>query len=410
MLNFQYKAHDPSTGNEVNAKVQAENVTVAAKLIQQQGLYPIDIKEDNGGLFGFVNNRRKKVGAKDRVLFARQLSTLINAGLPLVQALRSVNDQTNNKTLRNVISDIVLTVESGQPLSVALSKNPKIFNQLFVNLIAAGETSGNLDKALERIALQQEKDAEIISKVRGAMIYPVIVLLVMVAVVVFMLVKVLPQIQMIYTSFPGAQLPIETVILLDLSKILIKYWWELIILVCVLIFGFVSLRKVPAGVRFFDLYKIKMPPLKTLFNKVYMARFARTCSTLVASGVSLLQVLQITSDVVGNTLVQESIHKAADKVKGGKSLGVALTDDPYFLPLVPNMIKIGEQSGAMEDMLGKTADYYEKEVDDAVKNISSIVEPVMMILLGIVALIIVAAVLLPVYNLAGSGALSSGGV
>jgi type IV pilus assembly protein PilC len=409
MLTYQYTARNASTGQHVKAIVQAESETAAAKLIKQQGLVPLDIKVQGSGDVSKMLQHLNRVKAKDRVLFARQLSTLINAGLPLVQSLRSVNDQTESKPLRIIISDIITSVEGGQTLSASLSKHPRVFNAIFISLVSAGETSGTLDKALERIALQQEKDAEIVSKIRGAMIYPLAVVFVMVAVVVFMLIKVLPQVQLLYTSFPGASLPIETTVLLDLSHIIIKYYWLIILIIVVVVVFGTRYARTASGKHVLDILKIDAPPFRTLFRKVYMARFARTCSTLVASGVPLLQVLQITATAVGNGLVAGSINKAADKVKGGKSLGSALEGDPYFLPLVPNMLKIGEQSGSMEGMLAKTAEYYEKEVDDAIKNLSSIIEPVMMVLLGVVALIIVAAVLLPVYSLAGSGAISGGG-
>jgi type IV pilus assembly protein PilC len=409
MLTYHYVARNPGTGQRVKAIVQADSEMAAAKLVRDQGLVPLDIKAEGSTALSKLTKRAGHVRAKDRVLFARQLSTLINAGLPLVQSLRSVNDQTASKPVKLVITGIITDVEGGLTLSRSLEKYPKVFNNIFQSLVAAGETSGTLDQALERIALQQEKDAEISSKIRGAMVYPLVVILVMVGVVVFMLVKVLPQVQLLYTSFPGASLPIETKILLDLSHIIIKFWWLISLVVVVLVVVTSRFAKTTTGKHVFDIFKINAPPFKSLFRKVYMARFARTCSTLVASGVPLLQVLEITSQAVGNGLVQSSIRKAADKVKGGKSLGDALTNDPYFLPLVPNMLKIGEQSGSMEGMLAKTADYFEKEVDDAIKNISSIIEPVMMVLLGVVALIIVAAVLLPVYSLAGSGAISSGG-
>jgi type IV pilus assembly protein PilC len=409
MLTYQYVARNTGTGQRIKAMVQADSESAAAKLIKQEGLVPLTIKLQGSSGLSRALSILNRVKTKDRILFARQLSTLINAGLPLVQSLRSVNDQTVSKPLKVVIADIITSIEGGQSLSIALGKYPKVFNRIFISLVAAGETSGTLDKALERIALQQEKDAEIVSKVRGAMVYPLVVILVMIGVVVFMLVKVLPQVQLLYTSFPGASLPIETEVLLDLSKVIIKFWWLMTIIIAVAVFGGLKFSKTETGQRLIDQFKINAPPFKTLFRKVYMARFARTCSTLVASGVPLLQVLQITSDAVANTLVAGSIRKASEKVKGGKSLGTALEGDPNFLPLVPNMLKIGEQSGSMEDMLAKTADYYEKEVDDAIKNISSIIEPVMMVLLGVVALIIVAAVMLPVYSLAGSGAINSGG-
>lgn len=409
MLKFNYIAREPGTGKRVKATVQAENEQAAAGLIRKEGQVPISITLANGA-GGSLFNRLNRVTVKDRVLFSRQLATLINAGLPLVQSLRSVAEQTEKKPLKVIINDIIADVEGGAALSVSMAKHPKVFNAVYVSLIAAGESSGTLDTALDRIAIQQEKDADIISKIRGAMIYPAIVMLVMIAVVTFMIVKVMPQVQILYTSFPGANLPIETRLLLDLSHIITKYWWVVLLVLAILAFIVSKWARTLGGKKVIDALKVKMPPIGGLFMKVYMARFSRTASTLAGAGVPLLQVLQITGEAVNNYYVQNSVDKAAEKVKGGKSLSESLQGDPYFLPLVPNMLGIGEKSGSLETMLAKTADYYEKEVDDAVANLSSILEPVMMVILGIMALIIVAAVLLPVYGLAGSGAISSGGV
>ncbi len=408
MLSYSYTARNAKTGELIKSLVEAQNEKAVASMLISQGLSPIEIKKESSKLTSkikFLN----RVRAKDRVLFARQLSTLINAGLPLIQALRSVTEQTTSKPLKSILIKIITSVEGGQALSVGLSNFPDTFNKVFINLISAGETSGTLDKALERIAFQQEKDADIASKIRGAMTYPVIVIVIMIAIVIFMLVKVLPQVKLLYISFPGATLPIETRLLLDASNFITSLWWLFIIIIVGLIVSTNIWRKTSSGRKFFDTLKIDLPPFKTLFRKLYMARFSRTASTLVGAGVPLLQVLDITSKSVVNVLVERSINKAAEKVKGGKSLGDALTGDPYFLPLVPNMLKIGEESGSMQDMLEKTAVYYEQEVDQAIKNISSIIEPVMMVLLGIMALIIVAAVLLPIYGLAGSGAINSSG-
>lgn len=409
MLSYQYVARNPVTGERVKAKVEAQSETEAIKLIRGQGLMPIDIKPEDAALSAFTNHV-KKVRAKDRVLFARQLSTLINAGLPLVQSLRQVSQQTTSKPLKVIIDDLVSQVEGGVSFTVALSKYPDVFNQVFISLVSAGESSGTLDSALERIAIQQEKDADVVKKVRGAMVYPLVVVIVMLAVVMFMLVKVLPQVQTLYVSFPGATLPLPTRIMLDISHFVIKFWWIVVILVAGFGFGGWRYSKTASGTRMFDLLKLRMPPFAALMKKVYMARFARTGSTLVSAGVPLLQMLNITSKAVSNTLISDSIKKASEKVKGGKALSDSLNGDPNFLPLVPSMIHIGEQSGAMEKMMSKTAEYYEKDVDDAIKNIQSLLEPIMMVLLGIVALFIIAAVLLPIYNLAGSGAINQGGV
>ncbi|HSD55739.1 MAG TPA: type II secretion system F family protein [Candidatus Saccharimonadales bacterium] len=401
MLSFRYTARDPATGQYVKAEVQAENESAASKLIRKEGLVPIDITLADKAATGFLAKQLNKIKTKDKVLFSRQLSTLINAGLPLVQSLRNVNDQTTSKPFKVIINKVIADVEAGATLSTAMSKHPEAFNHIYISLIAAGEASGTLDKALERLAIQQEKDADLISKVRGAMVYPVIVILVMVLVVGFMIVKVLPQVQVLYDGIPGATLPLITKILLAIANFIIHQWYIVLIILALLIFFTTRWARTGPGKEVIDKLKMKIWPVGPLFTKMYMARFARTGTTLVSSGVPLIQMLEITANSVNNVHVERSINRAAEKVKGGKSLADSLQNDPNFLQLVPNMLRIGEQSGSLEQMLAKTADYYEKEVDDQVKSISTIIEPVLMVILGVVAFIIVAAVLLPIYGLAG---------
>lgn len=400
MLMFEFTARSSATGQKVRAEVEAENEQAASKLIQEQGLSPLSIKlkdSSSGGIGKFVN----RIKSNDKVLFSRQLSTLINAGLPLVQSLRNVADQTQNKKLKVIVNQVISDVEGGSSLSSSLGRHPDAFNRVFVSMVAAGEASGTLDKSLERLANQQEKDAEILSKVRGALIYPAVVLVVMFAVIGFMIVKVLPQVEVLYKDLPGASLPLVTRILLGISHILTKYWY--IALLVTVVGGFLLGRwfKTPGGKSFSDRTKMRAWPVGQLFMKLYMARFARTGATLVSSGVPLLQMLQITGDAISNVHVEASLKRASEKVKGGKALSEALDGDPNFLPLVPNMLRIGEQSGALEAMLEKIADYYEKEVDTQIRNVSSIIEPLLMVILGVFAFIIVAAVLLPIYGLAG---------
>jgi type IV pilus assembly protein PilC len=400
MLTYKYTARDPVSGQKIRAEVQAETEQAAIKLIRSQGLAPLDMHVSGGARFGFgkILNRVK---AKDKILFSRQLSTLINAGLPLLQSLRSVADQTGNRTLKVVITQLISDVEGGAAFSAALAKHPEVFNQIYISLVAAGEVSGTLDAALERISLQQEKDAEVVSKVRGAMIYPLIVILVMVAVVGFMLVAVLPQVEELYKGMPGANLPLVTRLLLAVSDLATRFWWILLVILIVLSFFGSRWIRTLGGKSVMDRLKMTLPPINSLFMKMYMARFARTGTTLVASGVPLIQMLEITGEAVSNVHIQASIKNAIEKVKGGKALSECLENDPNFLPLVPNMLKIGEQSGALGDMMAKTADYFEKEVDNQIKTVSTIIEPVLMIILGVVALTIVAAILLPIYGLVG---------
>lgn len=401
MLTFEYTARDPSTGQKVKAQVQADNEASAAKLIQKEGLAPLQIRALTDTSSNPVSKLRNRIKTKDKVVFSRQMATLINAGLPLLQSLRNVVEQTDNKAFKIVLNHIITDVEGGKAFSESLGKHPTVFNDVYVNMVAAGEISGTLDKALERIANQQEKDAEIISKIRGAMAYPAIVIVVMCVVVGFMVVKVMPQVEVIYKDIPGATLPLITRVLLVISHFATKYWWVVIIVFIFLIFITGRYARTGPGKQVVDRMKMTMWPIGPLFMKVYMARFARTGETLVASGIPLIKMLEVVGRAINNVHIEESIRKASEKVKGGKSLADSLEGDPNFLHLVPNMLRIGEESGSLEEMLGKTADYFEKEVDNQIKAISTIIEPVLMVVLGVVAFIIVAAVLLPIYGLAG---------
>ena len=357
MLTYQYTARNPQTGQQIKATVEADGEAAAAKLITTQGLVPTDIRLQGTGASGVLGKLGGHVSTKDRVLFSRQLSTLINAGLPLLQALRSVNQQTVSKPLKVVLTQIIGDVEGGSSLSASMAKHPRVFNQIYLSLIAAGETSGTLDAALERLAVQQEKDADLNSKIRGAMIYPVIVLIVMGGVVGFMVVKVLPQVKTLYASLPGASLPLITRILLGISNFVINDWWIVLIALGVIAFLTSRWARTGPGKEVIDKVKMRVWPVGPLFMKLYMARFARTGSTLVASGVPLLQMLTISADAVNNVHIKRSLVRATEKVKGGKSLADSIEHDPNFLPLVPSMLKIGEQSGAIEQMMAKVADY-----------------------------------------------------
>ena len=398
MLTYKYIARDPANGKKVEGEIQAENEQGVTKYVKEQGyaLIEVNLKKQSGFSLG-----KNRITSKDKVIFSRQLSTLINAGLPLIQGLRSVLNQTKSPGLQTVLNQVITDIESGKSFSVSLAKHPRVFNQVFISLIAAGETSGTLDTALERIANQQEKDAEIISKVRGAMFYPVIVLLVMTGVVGFMLVSVLPQVKQLYDGIPGARLPFITRALLAMSNFVISYWWAVLLVVAVIVFLTTRWARTLGGKRLVDRLKLRMWPIAALFSKMYMARFTRTGATLVASGVPLIQVLEITADAVNNVHIEEAIRHATEKVKGGKALSTSLAVEPTFLELVPQMLKIGEDSGAIQQMLEKTADYYEKEVDNQIKAISTIIEPLLMVVLGVVAIIIVSAILLPIYGLVG---------
>jgi type IV pilus assembly protein PilC len=326
-----------------------------------------------------------------------------------MQALVNTVDQTQAKPLKKIINEIVVQVKSGKSMSQALALYPKVFNVIYTNMISAGEASGSLDKSLDRLAEQLEKDADVTKKIRSAFIYPIIVVVVMLGVMGFMVVKVLPAVGTLYKGLAaGSSLPLITRILLATSHFIISFWWLVLIIAVVLIIFINSWRKTKTGISVLDSLKMKMWPIGQLFMKLYMARFARTASTLVSSGLPLIQVLEITSKAVNNVHIQKTLTSSIASVKLGKSLSSTLENNENFLPLVPSMLKIGESSGTIDKMLERTAIYYEKEVDDEVKNISTLIEPVLMIVLGIFAFIIVAAVLLPIYSLAGNSNFTSG--
>lgn len=398
MLTYEYTAKDPATGKQVTAEVTAESESAAAKLITQQGFAPIDIHL-KGKKRGF--NFRNRISAKDKVLFSRQLATLINAGLPLTQSLRTVTEQMPNKEFVLIINKVISDIEGGSALHKALAKHPDIFNAVFISLIAAGETSGTLDEALERIANQQEKDAEIVSKVRGALIYPSLVLVVLFGVVGFLLVTVLPQVELLYNDLKQ-ELPLVTSVLLAISNFIITFWWLAIILLAAAIWGLRQWSRTDAGRSFIDRLKMRIPLFGRLFMKMYMARFTRTGQTLMSTGVPMLEMMRITADAVNNVHIKDALIQAQSKVKAGGALSDSIKDNENFLQLVPQMIGIGEQSGAIDAMMGKAATFYENELDNEIKAISTIIEPAMMIILAIVAGTVVVAILLPIYGLVGS--------
>mgnify|MGYP003585987819 CR=1 FL=1 len=397
MKKFNYQARDSSNNKIIKSTVQADSENSAAKLLLEQGFTPIDIKEasDNIGPFKNITNR---ITSKDKIVFTRQLATLIGAGLPLSQSLHTVLEQTENKRLQDVIQDIVVSIESGKSLSDSFSRHPEVFDKVFLALITAGETSGTLDDSLRRIAAQQEKDAATMSKIKGALTYPVIVLVVIIGVMMFMLLTVVPQVEKLYSDLKK-ELPPLTQLMVTVADIITSFWWLILIIIAIGIYFFVQYIKTESGIKMMDRLKLNVPLFSGMFRKLYMARFSRTGQTLLSTGVAMLDMLRISSEAVSNTIVASSIDRAADKVKGGKALSVALQSEDYILPLVPQMIKIGEQSGKIDEMMGKAAQVYEDELDEEIRTISTLIEPVLMVILAIVAGGMVGAILLPIYSL-----------
>ncbi len=379
--------------------IQADTESKAAKLLTEQGFIPLKIKEDDGDN-GFLSKLTNKITTKDKVVFTRQLATLLGAGLPLSQSLSTVVNQTANKKLQATIQDIIVSVESGRSLTESFAKHPEVFNKVFLALVSAGEASGTLDESLKRIAAQQEKDAAVASKIRGALTYPVIVLLVISGVMAFMLIAVVPQVGDLYESLKK-ELPFLTQAMVNMSAFVSQFWWVVIIALGLLIFFARQYFATENGIQFVDKFKLKVPLFGKLFQRLYMARFTRTGQTLLMSGVSMLEMLRITADSVNNVHVAKAIQNAAAKVQGGKALSSALETETIISSFVPQMIKIGEQSGRIDEMLGKVAQVYEDELDEQIRTISTLIEPLLMVVLAVVAGGMVGAVLFPIYALIG---------
>ncbi|KKW04426.1 MAG: pilin biogenesis protein [Candidatus Saccharibacteria bacterium GW2011_GWC2_48_9] len=396
MLRFTYSAKDEQTKKIVKSVVQAESEREAAKVLIAQGLSPLSIQEESGT--NLLTRLTQRISTKDKVTFTRSLATLIEAGLPLSQSLHTIIEQTQNPKMRDVVQDIIVSVEGGHSLGDSFAKHPQVFDRVFLALIRAGEISGTLDMALRRIADQQEKDAESVRKIRGAMYYPAIVMLVIIGVIVFMMVTIVPQVAQLYEGL-GKDLPFLTQALVTTSSFIINFWYLVLIVLAIAIYFFRQYMQTDSGRRASDRLKLNAPLLKALFRKLYMARFTRTGETLLSTGVPMLDMLSISAEAVNNTFVGQSIHNAEEQVKGGVALSKALKGQDYIMPLIPQMIRIGEQSGQIDQMLGKVAKVYEDELDEQIKAISTIIEPLLMVVMAVSAGGIVVAILFPIYSL-----------
>jgi type IV pilus assembly protein PilC len=340
-----------------------------------------------------------KVKPKELAIFTRQFSVMIDAGLPLVQCLEILGAQQQNKGFQRIIEAVRGDVEQGLTLQAALSKHPKAFDDLYVNMVGAGESGGILDIILQRLSGYIEKAVKLTAKVKGAMTYPVAVITIAIAVVVIIMVKVIPVFSAMYDGL-GSKLPFPTLVCMALSSALINYSWLIILAIVLIVVGLRQYYKTPTGRLQIDSIMLKIPIIGDVLRKTAVARFCRTLGTLISSGVPILEGMDITARTAGNMVIQNAILKSKDAVEQGRNISTPLAETKVFPPMVVQMVGVGEATGALDAMLSKVADFYEDEVDNAVANLTSLMEPVMIAILGGIIGFIVVAMYLPIFNLA----------
>ncbi len=399
-MEFSYQARD-TKGQLRSGTVEAGTIANASEILQQHGLIIIKIiphtKSDILQRLSFLD----RVPMKDVVLFSRQLATLINAKVPIVQSLKILELQVTSSKLRRIIGEVATKVEAGDSLSAAITNYPQVFSGLYINLVHAGEMSGTLDESLLYLATQVEKDYDLRSKVIGAMVYPLFILSAMVVVGFLMFIYVLPPMVSILEESEVA-LPFTTKILIATTNFVQNLWYVVLIAIVGGFIGFRYYIQTFGGRYFWDWVKITVPIFGKLIRNIYMARFARNLSTLIAGGIPIVKCLDSVADIVGNSVYRDIIFDASHQVQNGKSIALALVDRDEFPPIVSQMVQIGESTGKLQEILEKLAGFYEKEVEASLKVLTTLIEPIVMMILGLGVAVMVAGILLPIYNLASA--------
>lgn len=406
MPKFSYTAVD-ARGKQATGFIEANDQSDAITQIRQLGFYPqrLDEAKNDDTVVGADNKPvvRKKGGrVKSKILtiFTRQLATLIEAGLPLMRSLNTLAKQERNPVMRATMVHLATAVESGGTFSEALAQHPRIFDKLYVNMVRAGELGGVLEIVLNRLAEFQEKSQKIKGKVLSAMVYPLVVLAIAGLILTFLLIFIVPRFQQIFTdALPGVPLPAVTRFVISCSHIMVTKWYFVFGGIAAIIIGYKALASTPTGVFFLDRIALRIPVFGDLTSKTAISRFARTLGTLISSGVPILQALNITRDTAGNTVVAGAINKIHDSVKEGESVVGPMESSNIFPPMVTSMVQVGEETGQLPDMLVKVADVYEAEVDNVVSGLTSILEPIMIVLLAVIVGTIVIALFMPLVSL-----------
>ena len=406
MPSFAYQAKDAS-GKTVNGVIEAENERVLRSKLREMNYYVTGITQKSNSVMnadlGAVFSKFKGVGEQSLVVFARQFATMINAGLAMVRCLDVLGVQTEDAQLKPIIVAVRREVEGGSTLAAALGKFPKVFSPLFVNMVRAGELGGILDDVLNRLAGFLEKDFNLKKKVKAAMTYPTVILVMAVLIVFFLVTFILPTFVAMFEQM-NMKLPLPTLILITFTKAMRNvYFWAVagpvIVVLAILFNRYIS---TPVGRRQFDAFKLKLPVFGMLIRKVAISRFCRTLGTLLQSGVPIMQALEIVGKASGNEVVAETVGKVRDSVREGESIAVPLQLSGMFPPLVTQMVSVGEETGNLDGMLSKIADFYDTEVDYMLSSLTSLLEPLMILGMGFVVGFIVISVFLPLYQIIGN--------
>ena len=398
MAAFAYSAIN-AEGLLSDGEIHAPSVLVAREQLRIRGLLAEKLEELPSAGEDGVKNAFKKIKPKSLQIFSRQFATMIEAGLSVVAALVILEEQTDDKYLAQVIGELRADVEGGLLLSQAMDRHPKIFNRLFVSMVESGEAAGILDEVLDRMAFQIERETKLKSRVKGAMMYPTMVLIFATLVLTGMLLFLVPFFSKVFLTL-GGKLPTLTQYVVDMSNIIKTDWYLIIALGFGGTFGFKKWRKTQHGRRNWDRFKLKLPmKIGEVVLKITMARFSRTFSTLVAAGVDIIKAIEITSQTSGNWVVESALIEAKIRVHEGVPISQPLVENPVFPPMVSQMIKVGEETGELDKMLGKIADFYEEEVDASIETLTSIIEPIMMIGVGLMVGVIIIAMYLPMFKM-----------
>jgi type IV pilus assembly protein PilC len=412
MATFSYTVRDAG-GQTRSGTSEAENAEILRRRLQEQGFTVTDIKQTAAGKKRSPGGGWGRVKLNDLAIFCRQFSTMIDAGVSLVRALDVLGEQTQNPKLRRMIIDIQQEVEAGQTLSKAMGKYPKTFTSLFVGLVRAGEVGGVLEEALQRLSHFLEKDMELRRKVKAALTYPSIVVVVAVGIVVGLCTFIVPKFVDLFKELGVTELPAMTQVLVDFSDFLKNRWYVGLVILLLLYITTKWFGTTRVGRRVIDRIKLKVPVFGKLHHKIVLARFSRTLGTLLVSGVPILQALETVAGVVGNGIIADAVMEARARIREGDRINDPLEKSRMFPPMVVHMISIGEESGALDTMLSKIADFYEQEVDATLQSLTSAIEPVLIVFLGVCVGFIVIAMFMPliqvIQNLSGGGGGGEGG-